>query len=74
MKKLQRFEEGSKQRYFADDDQRSLEELVKEQRHGGGRDMDANLAHNIARKARFRCVPNCNVEANGLFTRYVWSS
>jgi hypothetical protein len=54
VKKLQRFEEGSMQRYFADDDHRSLEDLVKEQRHGGGNDMDANLADNIARKARFR--------------------
>lgn len=67
VKKLQRYDEGSKQRYFADDDQRSLEDLVKEQRHGGGRDMDANLAENIARKARFRSVQHgtpgcCNME------------
>lgn len=56
-KKLQRFEGGEKQRYFADDDGRSLGDLVREQRHGGGQDLDGNLADNIARKARFRCCP-----------------
>ena len=53
-KKLQRYAEGEKQVYFADDDKHSLDDLVREQRHGGGKDMDANLAENISRKARFR--------------------
>ena len=53
-RRLQRYEAGEKQRYFADDDAKDLQGLVKEQRYGGARDIDANLADNIARKARFR--------------------
>lgn len=53
VKRLQRYEGGEKQQYFRDDD-RNLEDLVREQRHHADQDMDANLAENIARKARFR--------------------
>lgn len=56
-KKLQRYTEGEKQVYFADDNNRSLDDLVREQRHGGGKHMDDNLADNISRKSRFRCAP-----------------
>lgn len=54
VKKLQRYNEGEKQVYFADDNDRTLEDLVREQRHGGGKHMDDNLADNISRKAKFR--------------------
>ena len=53
VKRLQRFEDGEKQKYFRDDD-RNLEELVREQRHHASENIDANLAENIARKSRFR--------------------
>ena len=53
-KKLQRYAEGEKQVYYADDNNRSLDDLVREQRHGGGRHMDDNLAENISRKSKFR--------------------
>ena len=64
-RRLQRFEAGEKQRYFADDDAKDLQDLVKEQRYGGAADIDANLADNIARKARFR-------RARPLFARANW--
>ena len=57
-KKLQRYTEGEKQVYFADDNQKSLDDLVREQRHGGGRHMDENLAENISRKTNFRYGPS----------------
>ena len=60
-KKLQRYTEGEKQVYFADDNQKSLDDLVREQRHGGGRHMDDNLAENISRKSRFRSEPSACV-------------
>ena len=53
VKRLQRFEGGEKQQYFRDDN-RSLDDLVREQRHHAADDIDANLAENIARKAKFR--------------------
>ncbi|KAL3152781.1 hypothetical protein ABBQ38_012367 [Trebouxia sp. C0009 RCD-2024] len=54
-KRLQRFEEGERQRYFADDDKQQLKDLVAQQRYEGATDMDANLADNILRKGkRFR--------------------
>ena len=53
---MQRFEEGERQRYFADDDKQQLSDLVAQQRYEGAADMDANLADNIVRKGkRFRC-------------------
>lgn len=52
---IQRFEEGKRQRYFADDDKQQLKDLVAQQRYEGAADMDANLADNILRKGkRFR--------------------
>lgn len=55
MLQVQRFEEGQKQRYFADDDKQELRDLVAQQRYEGAADMDANLADNILRKGkRFR--------------------
>lgn len=52
---IQRFEEGERQRYFADDDKQQLKDLVAQQRYEGAADMDANLADNILRKGkRFR--------------------
>ena len=52
---VQRFEGGERQRYFADDDQRSLDDLVREQRYQGAANTDSNLADNIMRKGkRFR--------------------
>lgn len=58
VKKLQRYEEGEKQVYFADDNDKTLDDLVREQRHGGGSHMDSNLADKIARKSRFRLKPS----------------
>ncbi len=45
--------EGEKERYFADDD-KDLDQLVREQRYGDPADMDANFAANVAGKARYR--------------------
>ena len=56
-KRLQRFDEpGQRARYFADDDAPNLAALVKRQRYEGAEDIDANLADNIARKARYKCA------------------
>lgn len=55
--KLQRFDApGEKSRHYADDDSRSLRDLVAEAKHGagGGNEYDANLARNIAKAARFK--------------------
>ena len=52
---VQRFEDGERQRYFADDDRKQLGDLVAQQRYEGAADIDANLADNIMRKGkRFR--------------------
>ena len=52
---VQRFDDGERQRYFADDDKQKLSDLVAQQRYEGAADMDANLADNIVRKGkRFR--------------------
>lgn len=54
-KRLQRYDApGEKSRYFADDDAADLGALVKRQRYEGAEDIDANLADNIARKARYK--------------------
>jgi hypothetical protein len=61
--KLQRFDApGEKARNYADDDTRTLRDLVSETRHAaagggagrGGNEYDANLARNIAKAARFK--------------------
>ncbi|KAK3235677.1 hypothetical protein CYMTET_54134, partial [Cymbomonas tetramitiformis] len=53
--KLQRYaEDGSKARYFMEDDSKTLEAMVREQKHGGERNMDDVMARNIARKQRFK--------------------
>ena len=54
--KLQRFEGGEKTRHYADDESRSLRDLVAEAKHSarGGNEYDANLARNIAKSARFK--------------------
>ena len=52
---MQRFDGGEKQRYFADDDKKTLGDLLREQHYEGAADMDANLADNLVRKGkRFR--------------------
>ena len=53
-KTTQRFEEGSRSRYYADDDGKSLRDLVAEQKYGGVEDYDRNLADNISRHKRYR--------------------
>ncbi|KAA6426795.1 MAG: nucleic acid binding [Trebouxia sp. A1-2] len=54
-KRVQRFDAGERQRYFADDDKQQLGDLVAQQRYEGAADIDANLADNIMRKGkRFR--------------------
>ncbi|KAK9857597.1 hypothetical protein WJX84_001060, partial [Apatococcus fuscideae] len=54
-RKLQRYgEEGQKERYFADDDKKDLDQLVREQRYGDPGDMDAAFAANVASKACYR--------------------
>ena len=51
----QRFgEDGVKSRYYRDDDDASLGDLVAAARHGGGEDYDANLAENIAKSSRYK--------------------
>jgi len=53
-KTTQRFEEGARARYFADDDQKSLRDMVSEQKYSGVEDYDRNLADNIARHKKYR--------------------
>ncbi|KAK9823428.1 hypothetical protein WJX72_002672 [[Myrmecia] bisecta] len=54
-KRVQRYGEGGvKERYFADDEKQDLTTLVKRQRYEGAEDIDANLADNIARSARYK--------------------
>ena len=51
----QRFgEDGVKSRYYRDDDDASLRDLVAAAKHGGGEDYDANLAENIAKSSRYK--------------------
>ena len=52
-KKTQRFDNGERSRYYADDD-KSLQDLVAEQKYSGTEDYDRNLADNIARHKRYR--------------------
>jgi hypothetical protein len=57
-KRLQRYDTpGEKSRYFADDDAQDLAALIKRQKYEGTEDVDANLADNIMRKARYKCAP-----------------
>ena len=49
-------DEGQKERYFADDDNKDLDQLVREQRYGDPGDMDAAFASNVASKSRYRCI------------------
>lgn len=52
---MQRYEDGQKTRYFADDDSADLQTLVKRAKHGDDvGDMDASLARNIMAKERFK--------------------
>ena len=53
-KTTQRFNEGERTRYFADDDEKTLRDLVAEQKYGGVEDYDRNLADNIARHKKYR--------------------
>ncbi len=53
-KTTQRFDEGERTRYFADDDKKTLRDLVAEQKYGGVEDYDRNLADNIARHKKYR--------------------
>jgi len=50
----QRFSDGQRQRYFMDDERMDLQALYAEAKHGGVRDMDETMAHNIARKRKYR--------------------
>eukprot|EP00798_Chlamydomonas_sp_ICE-L_P003126 gene3126-13138_t len=54
-KRVQRYEDGQKTRYFADDDNVDLATLVKRAKHGDDMaDMDSSFADNVARSARFK--------------------
>ena len=56
-KKVQRFAKDGqgRERWFADDDAGvSVEDMAQQQRARGVSDIDANLAHNIAAKARYK--------------------
>ena len=53
-KTTQRFDGGERSRYFADDDGKSLRDLVAEQKYEGTNDYDRNLADNIARHKRYK--------------------
>ena len=49
--------DGRKARYYADDDAKSLADLVAAERHGAGESYDENLARNITRKgARYKAL------------------
>jgi hypothetical protein len=53
-KTTQRFDDGERRRYFADDDGKTLRDLVAEQKYEGTADYDRNLADNISRHKRYR--------------------
>ena len=53
-KTTQRFDNGERSRYYADDNGKSLQDLVAEQKYSGTEDYDGNLADNIARHKRYR--------------------
>jgi len=53
-KTTQRFDNGERSRYYADDNDKSLQDLVAEQKYSGTEDYDRNLADNIARHKRYR--------------------
>ena len=53
-KRIERFEDGERKRYFADDDTLDLETLVKRTKYGATEDIDATMARNIARKSNFK--------------------
>lgn len=57
-KRVERYgADGQKERYFADDDDVDVRELVKRTKYGDdGDDLDAVAADNIARNARFKGV------------------
>lgn len=53
-KKLDRFQDGKKSRYFADDDDVDLDTMVKRSKHGDEEEMDAVMARNIAKRTHFK--------------------
>ena len=53
-KVTQRFDGGERSRYYADDNDKSLQDLVREQKYAGTDDYDRNLADNISRHKRYR--------------------
>ena len=64
---VQRFDDGERQRYFADDDKQKLSDLVAQQRYEGAADMDANLADNIVRKGkrfRYSLAGSCDIQSH----------
>lgn len=53
-KVTQKFDAGERSRYYADDNDKSLQDLVREQKYAGTDDYDRNLAENISRRKRYR--------------------
>lgn len=53
-KRLDRYEDGKKSRYFADDDAIDLDTMVRRSKHGGDDHMDVIIARNIAKRSHFK--------------------
>lgn len=53
-KRLDRYEEGLKSRYFANDDTTDLDTMVRRTKHGVEEQMDAIIARNIAKRSYFK--------------------
>jgi hypothetical protein len=55
IKRVERYDQdGQRKRYFADDDTIDLDTLVKRAKYGSTDDIDATMARNIAKSAKFK--------------------
>jgi hypothetical protein len=55
IKRVERYDQdGQRKRYFADDDAVDLDTLVKRTKYGSTEDIDATMARNIAKSAKFK--------------------
>ncbi len=52
--RLERYQDGKKSRYFADDDIVDLDTMVRRSKHGDEEQMDAVIARNIAKRSHFK--------------------
>lgn len=62
-KRLERYDGGQRVRYYAEDDSTDLTTLVRQTKYEGVDDIDATMANNIVRNARFRAADVLDVDA-----------